>query len=100
MNVLYQYGFLPGRAEIPERQWAVSGFELIRPSVGGVIELAVGLYDRVERDQVVATVTDLFGEPREVLRAPRPGIVWSRCIYPMVASGEMVLSLGIEPRPL
>jgi predicted deacylase len=100
MNVLYQYGFLAGRAEIPNLQWVVSGFEFIRPSVGGVVDFAVSLYDRVERDQVLATVTDLFGEPREVLRAPRPGVVWSRALYPMVSSGEMVLSLGIEPRPL
>jgi predicted deacylase len=100
MNVLHQYGFLPGRPQIPERQWVVDGFEPVRASVGGVVEFAVGLYEHVERDQPLATLTDLFGETREVLRAPRPGIVWLHNLYPAVSSGEMVLSLGIEPRPL
>jgi predicted deacylase len=100
MNVLHHYGFLPGRAEIPPRQWVVEGFEAVRAGVGGVVEFAVGLSDRVERDQLLATVTDVFGEPREVVRAPRPGIIWQRSLYPAVSVGEMILSLGVEPRLL
>jgi predicted deacylase len=98
MNVLCHYGFLPGQPEIPERQWVVEGFEPIRAPVGGVVEFAVELYEHVERDQPLATITDLFGQPREVLRAPRPGIVWLRSLYPPVAVGETVLTLGFEPR--
>jgi uncharacterized protein len=100
MNVLQQYGFLPGRPQIPERQWVVAGFEPIRAGVGGVIEFSVDLYEQVAPDQPVATITDLFGEAREVLRAPRPGIVWLRSLYPAVSSGETVLTLGVEPRLL
>lgn len=98
MNVLQEYGFLPGRPQIPERQWVVSGFEPIRASVGGVVEFAVNLYDQVAPGQAVATVTNLFGQAREVLRAPRAGIVWVRSLYPAVSSGEAALTLGIEPR--
>ena len=76
----------------------MNGFEPIRASTGGVVEFAVNLYDRVVPDQPMATITDLFGEAREVLRAPQPGIVWSRSLYPSVAAGEMILTLGIEPR--
>jgi uncharacterized protein len=100
MNVLQHYGFLPGRPQIPERQWVVAGFEPIRAPVGGVIEFSVELYQQVVGGQPVATVTDLFGETREVLRAPAPGIVWLRSLYPAVSSGETVLTLGIEPRLL
>jgi predicted deacylase len=100
LNVLCHYGFLPGQAELPERQWVVSRFEPIRAGVGGVIEFGVQLYDHVERDQPLATVTDLFGQPREILRAPRAGIVWLHSLYPAVSAGETVLTLGIEPRLL
>ncbi len=100
LNVLVHFGFLPGRAEIPERQWVVEGFEPLRTGVGGVVEFTVELYDRVERDQPLATLSDLFGQPRQVIRAPRPGIVWMRSLYPAVSAGEMVLTLGIEPRLL
>jgi uncharacterized protein len=100
MNVLQQYGFLPGRPQIPERQWVVTGFESIRAGVGGVVEFAVDLYEQVTRDQPAATITDLFGEAREVLRAPKPGIVWARSLYPAVSTGEAVLTLGVEPRLL
>jgi predicted deacylase len=100
MNVLYHYGFLAGRAEIPAQQWIVSGFEPIRAGVGGIVQFAVSLYDHVERGQPLATICDLFGQPRELLRAPQPGIVWLRSLYPAVASGETVLTLGTEPRLL
>jgi predicted deacylase len=100
MNVLHHYGFLPGKPQLPERQWVVEGFEPIRAQTGGVVEFSVKLYDRVMTDQPLATITDLFGEPREVLHAPRPGIVWSRSLYPSVSAGEMILTLGIEPRLL
>jgi len=100
MNVLYHYGFLPGEPQIPDRQWVVDGFEPVRADVGGVVEFAVGLYDRVERNQPLATVTDLFGQSREVVRAPRPGIVWLRSLYPAISAGETVLTLGVEPRLL
>jgi predicted deacylase len=100
MNVLRHYGFLPGQLELPDRQWVVSGFEPIRAGVGGVVEVSVQLYDQVEREQPLGTITDLFGQPREVLRAPRPGIVWLRSLYPTVSAGETVLTLGVEPRLL
>jgi predicted deacylase len=100
MNVLHHYGFLPGRVQVPEQQWVVSGFEPIRAGVGGIVEFAVSLYDHVQRDQPLATITDLFGQSRELLRAPRPGIVWLRSLYPAVSSGETVLTLGTEPRLL
>jgi predicted deacylase len=60
----------------------------------------VNLYDRVIPDQPVATVTDLFGDVRQTVRAPRAGIVWSRCLYPSIATGEMIVTLGVEPRLL
>jgi predicted deacylase len=100
MNVLQQYGFLPGRPEIPERQWVVNGFEPIRATVGGMIEFSTDLYERVAPDQPLATITDLFGQTREVLRAPKAGIVWLRSLYPAVSTGETVLTLGTEPRLL
>jgi predicted deacylase len=64
------------------------------------VEFAVELYQRVERDQPLATITDLFGQPRDVIRAPRAGIVWLQSLYPAVAAGETVLTLGVEPRLL
>jgi predicted deacylase len=100
MNVLCHYGFLAGTPEIPDRQWVVEGFEPLRAGVGGVVEFAVELYQRVERDQPLATITDLFGQPRDVIRAPRAGIVWLQSLYPAVAAGETVLTLGVEPRLL
>jgi uncharacterized protein len=100
MNVLQEYGFLPGRPQIPERQWVVDGFELIRAGVGGVAEFSTDLYEQVAPNQPLATITDLFGETREVLRATKPGIVWLRSLYPAVAAGETVLTLGTEPRLL
>jgi predicted deacylase len=100
MNVLHQYGFLPGHPRIPEQQWVVEGFSIIRASAGGVVEYQVNLYDRVQEGQPLAVLTDLFGGERELLRAPQTGIVWQKSVYPTVAAGEMIMSLGIQPRLL
>ena len=42
----------------------------------------------------VADITDPFGNVLETLRAPEESIFWSNNLRPMVASGELVATLG------
>ena len=38
----------------------------------------------------------VFGEPVETVAAPVAGIVWSQSVYPMAATGETILTLGVD----
>ena len=98
MNVARAYGLLPGEPRTPERQVVVEAFAPVRPTRGGFVHHAVALYDFVTAGQTVGTVHTVFGEPLETLAAPADGVVWSMSVYPMAATGETVLTLGINPQ--
>ena len=100
LNVARAYGLLPGRPRPPDRQYVVRAFAPIRPPRGGFVQYAVSRYDFVAAGQTVATIHTVFGEPVETVAAPVAGIVWSQSVYPMAATGETILTLGVEPETL
>jgi uncharacterized protein len=93
-NVLRHYGMMPGRPRIPERQVVVDGFTTVLSNRGGFLEYRADLYAHLQSGEPVAEVTDPFGNVLETLRAPHESILWSRSLYPMVAAGEAVATLG------
>ena len=93
-NLLRQYGMISGEPEVPERQVVVDGFFTVLSNRGGFLEFRAALYDRLRKGDPVADVTDPFGTVLETLAAPEESIFWSRCLRPMVASGQFVATLG------
>lgn len=94
-NVLRYYGFTDGEPEVPEQQVVVNRLITLLSNDGGFVYYKVNLYDHVEAYQPVAEICDVFGHPREVVRAPESGIFWSHPAYPMVATGEAIGKIGI-----
>ena len=93
-NVMRHYEMLPGRPRIPERQIVVDEFTSLLSNRGGFIEYDADLYARLQAGDPVARVTDPFGNLLETLYAPHEAILWSKSLYPMVAAGETVATLG------
>jgi hypothetical protein len=93
-NVLKHYGLVPGEPHIPEKQVVVDGFFTVLSNRGGFIEFHAQRYDHLQKGDPIADVTDPFGNVLETLRAPEESIFWSENLRPMVASGEMVATLG------
>jgi predicted deacylase len=93
-NVLKYYGFIPGEPHIPEKQVVVNGFLTVLSNRGGFVEFHAQRYDHLQKGDPIADVTDPFGNVLETLRAPEESIFWSENLRPMVASGEMVATLG------
>ncbi|MDA0708872.1 MAG: succinylglutamate desuccinylase/aspartoacylase family protein [bacterium] len=93
-NVLKHCGFISGTPIIPERQIVVDGFLSVLANRGGFIEYHAELYDHLQKGDSVADITDPFGNVLETLRAPEESVFWSYNLRPMVASGEMVATLG------
>jgi predicted deacylase len=70
----------------------------IRADTGGIVELAVGLGDLVQENQLLLTIRDtLLGRKTEV-RAPTPGIVMAVARSPVAEPGYALLRLGIIQR--
>ena len=96
-NILCHYGLLEGEVVHPEKQTVITDFERVLTHEGGFVHYRASLGDWLEKGQVIAEVTDVFGRTVEQLEATRTCILWSHQIYPNAASGEQVCSVGINP---
>lgn len=94
-NVLRSYGFLEGTTD-PSTHHRVSGFDQYHSPVGGLVSYEVDLGDRVDAGDALFSVTDVFGGVRETIQAEQAGIVWRTRRLPQVATGEYVLSVGVD----
>lgn len=62
---------------------------------GGVLEVLPGLCDRVEKGELVARVTDIYGRVVEEYCAPEDGVVIGKSNNPVNQTGSRILHLGI-----
>jgi len=92
-NVLTYYDFLDGRHD-PRPQTRATGFEQYGSPVGGLVDFAVDLGDRVSRGETLFEVTDVFGRTKAEITADSNGIFWRARRLPQVATGEYVCSVG------
>jgi predicted deacylase len=63
---------------------------------GGLLEVSPGVAERVEKDQVVARLSNVFGDVIREYRAPSAGVVIGKTTNPIGQTGARILHLGIE----
>jgi predicted deacylase len=69
------------------------GSARLRAEQGGIWKPAVSTDQMVKEGDVLGVVTDLFGEVKQTVRAPRGGVVgMMRCFY-SVNCGESLVSV-------
>lgn len=68
---------------------------IVRAGRGGLLHRMVELNQEVAKDEIVATITDVFGEVVEKIRAPHAGPVVRIVTFPIVSAGERVVQLGV-----
>jgi predicted deacylase len=72
----------------------------VRARRGGLLRLDVEEGDRVAEKQILGTVSDPFGDERNIVRAPFAGLVIGKTRNPVVHGGDAMVHLGrIGPRP-
>jgi predicted deacylase len=72
----------------------IASMKVIRATRGGLLHRKVGLNAKVKAGQIVATVTNLFGEVVEEIAAPQDGPVVRIATLPAVSAGDRVMQLG------
>ncbi|NRA44581.1 MAG: succinylglutamate desuccinylase/aspartoacylase family protein, partial [Oligoflexales bacterium] len=62
---------------------------------GGLLEVAPKLADHVEKDQLIAVQSDLFGKTIHKYKSLEGGIVVGKSINPVAQAGDRILHLGV-----
>ena len=96
-NVLRHFGMISGRQERPDYQVEVSETTWVRANNGGFLRFHVAPGAIVEKDQPVATNTNLLGEELGVIFAPFDSIVIGMTTLPAISPGEPACHLARLP---
>ena len=95
LNVFRKIGMLGGSAPAIGRRMVISSMTIVRARRGGLLHRTVELNNEVVEGQIVATITDVFGEIVEEIRAPHAGPIVRIATFPVVSAGERVVQLGV-----
>ena len=95
LNALRFLGMLPGALEPPPETVVMTQFVGLRASKGGLLQTAANLGARVKRGDVLARIDSVYGDEREIIRAPLDGTFVRMTTFPSVAAGERVATLGV-----
>jgi predicted deacylase len=97
-NCLMFLGMIDGEPVQPAYHVETDATKWIRAEQGGFLEFHVGPGDIVEKDEAIATNTNLVGEEQNVIRAPRDGIILGMTTIPSVVPGDPVCHLAYPKR--
>jgi len=96
-NVLYELGMLEHAPLTPGYQLVVKRSKWVRADLGGFLQFHVQPGEIVDKDQALATNTNLLGEQTNVVTAPFAGIVMGMTTLPAIGPGEPICNLGKLP---
>lgn len=102
INVMRTLEMLPPRREKsrpPPKPFVARSSSWIRATSSGVFRAAVTLGSRVEKGQILGTISDPFGSKDEDVDASFGGIVIGRTNIPLVHEGEALFHVGRFERP-
>lgn len=94
-NVLIELGMVRGKREEPVYQVWTRKTIWVRAAFGGMLAFHVAPGDIVEKDQPLATNTNLLGEEQNVLCSPSDGIVLGMTTLPTVTPGNPVCHIAV-----
>jgi hypothetical protein len=95
--VLAEAGMVPRRPlHIKATPMVCARSYWIYTDVGGLLDVLPNVTDRVEKDEVLARQTNIFGDVIREYRAPEAGVVVGRSVDPVAPSGARILHLGVE----
>ncbi len=94
-NALIGLGMIEGVRKLPPVAHMMRDFLGLRATKGGLLRTEVELGAVVERDQLLATIVDIWGDTVETIRAPVAGVFVRSTTLSNVSTGERVATLGL-----
>lgn len=94
--VLSEFGLLPRRkaSELPE-PIVCSRSAWVYTDHGGLLEVFPHVVDRVRRGEVIARLSNIFGDVLREYRAPYDGVVIGKSVNPVAETGARIAHLGV-----
>lgn len=99
INVLKEFGMVPGRPQGPSHLARVERSTWVRAQTGGILRYHVSPGRAVKAHQPVATTVSVFGKEQSVLKSPVDGVVLGMTTLPTVKPGEPVCHIAIPENP-
>lgn len=96
-NVMVALGMLEGEVTNYGKLTYFSNFAWVTATKGGLFERAVACGDRIEEGTVLGHYTDAWGKNKGEARSPRAGVVLAIHPGPVMASGETLVHIGLDP---
>ncbi len=98
-NVLRHLGALPGKAVDQGPMTFFSNFAWVNATRGGLFRPAVKCGQPIAKGDVVGRYFDVFGDLVEEAKSPFTGTVLAVGAGPIMPSGEILIHVGLDPRP-
>ena len=95
LNALRFLQMLPGAPEAPRETIVMSRFVGLRARRGGLLQTVASLGVPVRQGDVLARIYSVYGDEREIIRAPVDGTFVRMTTFSSVAAGERVATLGV-----
>jgi uncharacterized protein len=99
MRTLRSMGMIDARLPRVRPTRLIRRTRWMRARRGGIVDLEVGLGQRVEKGQVLASISDAFGMRPTQVRAPERGWVIAQSLRPLVNSGDSLVHIAAESGP-
>lgn len=95
-NILGSIGMLPVRTcKILNEPVVCSKSYWLYTGEGGLLEVFPELGDFVKKDEYIAEIKTIFGDPKVRYYAPEDGIIVGRSVNPVAETGARILHIGI-----
>jgi predicted deacylase len=99
-NVLEHLDMVPERGASLSVEPVVCGRSYwIYTDRGGILDVFPEVCERIKAGQVIARVSDIYGDTVREYEAPEEGIVVGKSVNPVNQAGSRILHLGIEGLP-
>ncbi len=85
----------PLTQELPSPSLEVDKTKWIRASRSGLLHLEVKIGDKIDKKQLLAIITDAFGETKAKVRSPESGVVIGQVQNPLVNQGDAIVHLAL-----
>lgn len=99
MRTLRSLGMIDARLPRTKPTRLIRRTRWVRARRGGIADFQVELGDRVEKGDVVASISDAFGMRPTGVKAPETGWVIARTLQPLVNSGDALIHIANETGP-
>lgn len=95
-NMLDKMGMYTNSTEIKLARRYLNNQAYIRSPESGVFYSDLGAGDKVENDQLVGMVKDLFGKVLAEIKAPKAGIILYKTSTPPISKGETLMCISYK----